>query len=183
MGNFQLVGIPPAHRGVPQVEVTFDIDADSIVHVHAKDKSTNKDQSITIASGSGLSDSEIQSMIDNAEKYGEADKERKAAIEGANRADSIVNDTEKHLKDFADKLDKAEVDVIREKMTALRELIARAQGGEGDVSSTELKEKTDEFQMATLNLFDKVHKAGRESTPPPSEGEAPKDSEDGDKKP
>merc|ERR1712093_958326 len=70
LGNFQLVGIPPAHRGVPQIEVTFDIDADSIVHVHAKDKSTNKDQSITIASGSGLSASEIQNMVDDAEKYG-----------------------------------------------------------------------------------------------------------------
>merc|ERR1712058_154155 len=86
LGNFQLVGIPPAHRGVPQIEVTFDIDADSIVHVHAKDKSTNKDQSITIASGSGLSDSEIQNMVDDAEKYGAQDKERKDAIEAANRA-------------------------------------------------------------------------------------------------
>ena len=74
LGNFQLVGIPPAHRGVPQIEVTFDIDADSIVHVHAKDKSTNKDQSITIASGSGLSDSEIQNMVEESEKYAEADR-------------------------------------------------------------------------------------------------------------
>merc|ERR1712048_911211 len=98
LGNFQLVGIPPAHRGVPQIEVAFDIDADSIVHVHAKDKSTNKDQSITIASGSGLSDAEIQSMVQDAEKYGAQDQERKAAIEAANRADSVLNDTEKALK-------------------------------------------------------------------------------------
>ncbi|KAG9623152.1 hypothetical protein KCU64_g20436, partial [Aureobasidium melanogenum] len=97
LGNFQLVGIPPAHRGVPQIEVTFDIDADSIVHVHASDKSTGKDQSITIASGSGLSDSEIESMVNDAEKYGAADKERKAAIEAANKADSVLNDTEKAL--------------------------------------------------------------------------------------
>merc|ERR1711915_340962 len=69
LGNFQLVGIPPAHRGVPQIEVTFDIGADSIVHVHAKDKSTNKDQSITIASGSGLSDNEIEDMVKDSEKY------------------------------------------------------------------------------------------------------------------
>merc|ERR1711981_971263 len=81
LGNFQLVGIPPAHRGVPQIEVTFDIDADSIVHVHAKDKSTNKDQSITIASGSGLSDNEIEDMVKDAEKYQAQDKERKDAIE------------------------------------------------------------------------------------------------------
>lgn len=180
LGNFQLVGIPPAHRGVPQIEVTFDIDADSIVHVHAKDKSTGKDQSITIASGSGLSDSEIQSMIDNAEKYGEADKERKAAIEGANRADGILNDTDKHLKDFADRLDKTEVEDIRKKMDALRETVAQVQAGEGAVTSQQLKEKIDEFQMATLNLFDKVHKARSEQ----QGGEQPgqQSTENGEKK-
>ncbi|KAF8445438.1 heat shock protein 70 family [Kalaharituber pfeilii] len=163
LGNFQLVGIPPAHRGVPQIEVTFDIDADSIVHVSAKDKSTGKDQSITIASGSGLSDSEIKSMIDDAEKYGEADKERKAAIEAANRADGILNDTEKNLKDFADRLDKTEVDAIKEKMASLRETIAKAQAGEGAVTSQQLKEKIDDFQLATLTLFDKMHKARAEA--------------------
>ncbi|KAF8416185.1 chaperone DnaK [Tirmania nivea] len=180
LGNFQLVGIPPAHRGVPQIEVTFDIDADSIVHVHAKDKSTNKDQSITIASGSGLSDSEIQAMIDNAEKYSEADKERKAAIEGANRADGILNDTEKHLKDFSDKLDKTEVDEIKKKMDALRETVARVQAGEGSVTSQQLKEKIDEFQMATLNLFDKVHKARAEQSG--SEQQGQQSTENGEKK-
>src|SRR5438034_1263590 len=124
LGNFQLVGIPPAHRGVPQIEVTFDIDADSIVHVHAKDKSTGKDQSITIASGSGLSDSEIQQMVEESEKYAEQDKERKAAIESANRADSVLNDTEKALNEYADKLDKTEADAIREKIASLREFVA-----------------------------------------------------------
>lgn len=173
LGNFQLVGIPPAHRGVPQVEVTFDIDADSIVHVHAKDKATNKDQSITIASGSGLSDSEIQGMVDDAEKYGEQDKERKAAIEAANRADSVVNDTEKALKDFADKLDKTEADQIRTKIETLREFIAKNQSGEGTATAAEMKEKTDELQMASLNLFDKMHKArAEEQQPPPPQGEA-----------
>jgi len=180
LGNFQLVGIPPAHRGVPQIEVTFDIDADSIVHVHAKDKSTNKDQSITIASGSGLSDSEIQSMIDNAEKYGEADKERKAVIEGANRADGILNDTEKHLKEFADRFDKTEVDEIKSKMDALRATVARVHAGEGSVTAQELKEKIDEFQMGTLNFFDKIHRARSE----PQAGEQPdqQSTENGEKK-
>ena len=178
LGNFQLIGIPPAHRGVPQIEVTFDIDADSIVHVHAKDKSTNKDQSITIASGSGLSDSEIQSMIDNAEKYGEADKERKAAIEGANRADGLINDTEKHLKDFADKLDATEVEGIKKKIDELRELVAKVQAGDDTVTTEALKTKLDDFQLATLNLFDKVHKARTEQ---PSE--QPSDqAADGEKK-
>lgn len=163
LGNFQLVGIPPAHRGVPQVEVTFDIDADSIVHVHAKDKSTNKDQSITIASGSGLSDSEIEQMVQDSEKYAEADKERKSAIESANRADSVVNDTEKALNEYADRLDKTEADQIREKINSLREFISKSQAGEGTLSAAEIKEKTDELQMASLNLFDKMHKARSES--------------------
>ncbi|KAI2617028.1 hsp70-like protein [Hypomontagnella submonticulosa] len=163
LGNFQLVGIPPAHRGVPQIEVTFDIDADSIVHVHAKDKSTNKDQSITIASGSGLSDSEIEQMVQDSEKYAEQDKERKAAIESANRADSVLNDTEKALNEFADRLDKTEADGIREKITALREFVSKSQSGEGTATAAEIKEKTDELQMASLNLFDKMHKARAES--------------------
>lgn len=164
LGNFQLVGIPPAHRGVPQIEVTFDIDADSIVHVHAKDKSTNKDQSITIASGSGLSDTEIEGMVRDSEKYAEADKERRGAIEAANRADSVVNDTEKALKEFEDKLDKAEADQIREKITALREIIAKNQSGEGTLSAEELKGKTDDLQTASLTLFDKMHRARNEQS-------------------
>ncbi|KAK1780085.1 heat shock protein 70 family [Copromyces sp. CBS 386.78] len=163
LGNFQLVGIPPAHRGVPQIEVTFDIDADSIVHVHAKDKSTNKDQSITIASGSGLSESEIQQMVEDSEKYAEQDKERKAAIEAANKADGVLNDTEKALNEYADRLDKTEADAIREKITNLREFIAKSQSGEQTISADALKEKIDDLQVASLNLFDKMHKARAES--------------------
>lgn len=162
LGNFQLVGIPPAHRGVPQIEVTFDIDADSIVHVHAKDKSTNKDQSITIASGSGLSDSEIENMVQDAERYQEEDKERKAAIEAANRADSVLNDTEKALKEFEDRLDKTEASKIREKIDSLREFVTKSQAGEGSATAQELKEKTDELQSASLTLFDQMHKARSE---------------------
>ena len=187
LGNFQLVGIPPAHRGVPQIEVTFDIDADSIVHVHAKDKSTNKDQSITIASGSGLSDSEIEQMVEESEKYAEQDKERKAAIEAANRADSVLNDTEKALNEYSDKLDKAEADQIKEKITTLREFISKSQSGEGTATAAEIKEKTDELQMASLNLFDKMHKAkssesGEQSGEAKPEGEGEAKPED-EKKP
>merc|ERR1711939_364045 len=174
LGNFQLVGIPPAHRGVPQIEVTFDIDADSIVNVHAKDKSTNKDQSITIQSGSGLSDSEIQDMVKDSEKYGAEDKERKAAIEAANRADSVLNDTEKALKEFEDKLDKAEADNIREKIASLREYVAKNQTGEGTATAEEMKAKIDELQASALTLFDKMHKAREEQQQqqPPSGGDA-----------
>ncbi|KAL5631085.1 hypothetical protein BROUX41_000957 [Berkeleyomyces rouxiae] len=181
LGNFQLVGIPPAHRGVPQVEVTFDIDADSIVHVHAKDKSTNKDQSITIASGSGLSDSEIERMVEDSEKYAEQDKERKNSIEAANRADGMLNDTEKALNDHADKLDKAEADGIREKIASLREFISKSQAGEGTATAEEIKEKTDALQVASLNLFDKMHKArtSSEQAPPAEE----QNNSEGEKKP
>jgi len=164
LGNFQLVGIPPAHRGVPQIEVTFDIDADSIVHVHAKDKSTGKDQSITIASGSGLSDAEIENMVQDAEKYAEADKERKNAIEAANRADSVLNDTEKALKEFEDRLDKAEAEKIREKISSLREFVGKSQAGEGSATAEELKQKTDELQSASLTLFDQMHRARQEKS-------------------
>ncbi|KAI5816929.1 heat shock 70 kDa protein, mitochondrial precursor [Pyronema omphalodes] len=164
LGNFQLVGIPPAHRGVPQIEVTFDIDADSIVHVSAKDKSTNKDQSITISSGSGLSDSEIEAMIHDAEKYGEADKARKAAIEGANKADSIANDTEKALKEFESQIDKEEAKSIQEKITAIREVVAKAQSGDATVTAESLKEQTDALQTASLTLFDKMHRARAEQS-------------------
>jgi molecular chaperone DnaK len=174
---------------VPQVEVTFDIDADAIVHVHAKDKSTNKDQSITIASGSGLSDQEIQNMVDDSERYAEQDKERKSAIEAANRSDSVLNDTEKALNEFADRLDKTEADQIREKITTLREFVSKSQSGEGTATAAELKEKTDELQMASLNLFDKMHKARTESSgeaQPGNSGEANTsegEAKDGEKKP
>jgi molecular chaperone DnaK len=95
LGNFNLVGIPPAPKGVPQIEITFDIDADGIVHVTAKDKATNKDQSMTIASSSGLSDKEIERMVSDAEQYAESDKSRKELIEESNKAESVCADTEK----------------------------------------------------------------------------------------
>ena len=95
LGNFNLVGIPPAPKGVPQIEITFDIDADGIVHVTAKDKATNKDQSMTITSSSGLSDKDIERMVEESEKYAETDKARKAVIEESNKAESVCHDTEK----------------------------------------------------------------------------------------
>jgi molecular chaperone DnaK len=182
LGNFKLVGIPPAHRGVPQIEVTFDIDADSIVHVSAKDRATGKDQSITISSGSGLSDSEIKSMLDDAEKYGEADKARRATIEGANRADSVANDTEKALKDFEDKLDKDQAENIKEKITALREVVAKAQSGDFKIMVQQLKEQTDALQTASLTLFDKIHGTRSEQQGGQEGGEQHQQGGDGEKK-
>lgn len=163
--------------------MTFDIDADSIVHVSAKDKATNKDQSITIASGSGLSDTEIQSMIDDAERYQVADQERKNAIESANRADSVVNDTEKALKDFEDKLDKTEADSIKEKIAGLRELVGKAQSGDSSITAEQLKAQTDAVQTASLNLFDKMHRARSEQQQQdPPTGEQPPPGPEGEKK-
>lgn len=111
-------------------------------------------------------------MVDDAEKYGEQDKERRNAIEAANRADSVLNDTEKALKEFADKLDKSEADQIQQKITSLREIVAKNQTGEGGMTAAELKEKTDELQVASLSLFDKMHKAKSEASQPPPEGQA-----------
>jgi molecular chaperone DnaK len=111
-------------------------------------------------------------MVDEAEKYGAQDKERKAAIEAANRADSVLNDTEKALKEFEDKLDKAEADQIKEKISTLREFVAKNQAGEGTATAEELKQKIDELQSASLTLFDKMHRARQEETQQSSQGDA-----------
>jgi len=122
-------------------------------------------------------------MVDDAEKYGVEDKERKSAIEAANRADSVLNDTEKALKEFEDKLDKTEADAIKDKIASLREYVAKNQTGEGTATAEEMKAKIDELQTTALTLFDKMHKAREESsqqTPPPG-GDA--GSQGGEQKP
>lgn len=122
-------------------------------------------------------------MVNDAERYQEEDKERKNAIEAANRADSVLNDTEKALKEFEDRLDKTEADKIREKITALREFVSKSQAGEGTATAAELKEKTDELQTASLTLFDQMHKARADSSS--SSGEQNQQSSEGseEKKP
>ncbi|KNC98148.1 hsp77-like protein [Spizellomyces punctatus DAOM BR117] len=155
LGQFNLVGIPPAPRGVPQIEVTFDIDADGIVNVGARDKATGKDQSMTIAASSGLSDSEIENMINQAEQFAESDKKRKDVIEASNHAESIINDTEKAMNEFKDQLDKAEADKIRSQIKDLREMLAK---GPEENSPETIKEKYGELQQASLKLFEMVYK-------------------------
>ncbi|GAA5958228.1 hypothetical protein JCM21900_000153 [Sporobolomyces salmonicolor] len=157
LGNFQLVGIPPAPKGIPQIEVTFDIDADGIVNVSAKDKATNKDQSITIAASSGLSDKEIESMIEQAEAHAEADKARRDLIEGANAADSAAAETDKALREFKEQVDAEEAKKVEQLIAELRELAIKAQGEGAGVTAEELKAKKDELQNASLNLFKKVY--------------------------
>lgn len=157
IGNFTLSGIPPAPKGVPQIEVTFDIDADGIINVSARDKASNKDASITVAGSSGLSDAEIEKMVNDAEKYAEEDKARREAVENANKADQTVNDTEKSLNEFADKVDKAKAEEVKKQIEQLKELIARAQSGE-NVDAEELKTKTDELRQGSLKLFEDLYK-------------------------
>ncbi|KAG6897535.1 hypothetical protein C0992_000520 [Termitomyces sp. T32_za158] len=157
LGNFNLVGIPPAPKGVPQIEITFDIDADGIVNVSAKDKATGKDQSMTIASSSGLSDKDIEKMVADAEQYAEADKERRALIEEANKADSVCADTEKAMSEFKDQLDVAEKEKVTKLIAELRELAVKGQSSDASVTAETIREKINETQTASLGLFQKVY--------------------------
>ncbi len=108
LGRFDLVGIPPAPRGIPQIEVTFDIDANGIVHVSAKDLATGKEQSIKITASSGLSEEEIEKMVKDAESHAEEDKKKRALAEARNNLDSLIYMTEKNLKEYGDKIDSSE---------------------------------------------------------------------------
>ena len=153
----KLVGIPLAPKGVPQIKITFDIDANGIVNVSAKDKATNKDQSMTIASSSGLSDKEIERMIEESEKYGEADKARKQVIEESNRAESVCVDTEKAMAEFKDQLDGDERDKVTKLVGELREVAAKGQSGDPSVTPDSIREAINATQQASLGLFQKVY--------------------------
>ncbi|KAH3663985.1 hypothetical protein OGAPHI_004699 [Ogataea philodendri] len=168
IGNFTLSGIPPAPKGVPQIEVTFDIDADGIINVSAKDKASGKDNSITVAGSSGLSDSEIEKMINDAEKFKEQDQARKEAIEQVNKADQLCADTEKSLEEFKEKLDATEVENITKQISELREIVVKVNGGE-TVDAEEIKTKFDELQTNSLKLFEKLYKDGNASSSGPTD--------------
>lgn len=157
IGNFTLSGIPPAPKGVPQIEVAFDLDADGIINVSARDKASNKDASITVAGSSGLSESEIEQMVNDAEKYRSQDEAKRQAIETANKADQLANDTESSLKEFEGKVDKAEAQKVQDLITSLRETVARVQAGE-EVNAEDLKAKTDELQNSSMKLFEQMYK-------------------------
>jgi molecular chaperone DnaK len=123
LGRFELVGIPPAPRGVPQIEVTFDIDANGIVHVNAKDLGTGKEQSIKITASSGLSEAEIEKLVKDAEMHAEEDKRRKELIEARNHADSLVYSVEKNVKEFGDKVDAAEKSKIEDAIAKVKKAL------------------------------------------------------------
>ena len=152
LGQFDLVGIPPAPRGMPQIEVTFDIDANGIVNVSAKDKATNKEQAIRIQASGGLSDADIEKMVKDAEANAEADKKKKELIEAKNQAESLIHTTEKTLKENADKVSSADKEAIESSITALKGVI------EGDDAAA-IKEKSDALMQASLKLGEAMYKA------------------------
>lgn len=156
LGKFDLVGIPAAPRGVPQIEVTFDIDANGIVHVSAKDLGTGKEQKIRIESSSGLSESEIEKMVKDAEAHQAEDKKLRETIEAKNNAESVVYATEKALKDYGDKVSESEKSKIEAALKELKDTLA-----DSNASAEELKAKTDAVQQASMELGQKVYEAAQ----------------------
>lgn len=151
LGQFDLVGIPPAPRGMPQIEVTFDIDANGIVNVSAKDKATNKEQAIRIQASGGLSDADIEKMVKDAEANAEADKKRKELVEAKNQAEALVLSTEKTLKEHGDKISAAEKSKIEEEIKTLKSAL------EGD-DLENIKAKTESLMQASLKLGEAMYK-------------------------
>ena len=152
LGNFDLVGIAPAPRGVPQIEVTFDIDANGIVHVSAKDLGTGKEQKIVIESSSGLSEDEIEKMVKEAEAHAADDKKARETIEARNTAESVVYQTEKALKDYGDKVSDSERSAIESAVNDLKNALQNQ-----SATAEELKSKTDAVQQASMQLGQKIY--------------------------
>ncbi len=154
LGNFELSGIPSAPRGVPQIEVTFDIDANGIVHVSAKDLGTGKEQSIRITASSGLSKEEVEKMVRDAESHAAEDKKKRELIEARNQADSLAYQTEKSLKEFGDKIDAADKQKIEEKLASLKKAL---EGNDADA----IKQSSDELMQASHKLAEAVYAKGQ----------------------
>ena len=171
LGNFELTGIPAAPRGVPQIEVTFDIDANGIVHVSAKDLGTGKEQSIRITASSGLSKEEIDKMVREAEAHADEDKKKRELIEARNQADSLAYQTEKSLKEFGDKIDGADKQKIEDALAALKKAL---EGSDPDV----IKKASDELMQASHKLAEAVYAKAQTGAAGHSEeephGEGPK---------
>ena len=160
LGNFELVGIAPAPRGVPQIEVTFDIDANGIVNVSAKDKGTGKEQKIQIQASGGLSDEEIEKMVKDAEANKEADKKKRESVDVRNQADTLIHSTEKNLKEHGSKVSDAEKKAIEDGSNALKESLK----GE-DIE--DIKKKTEALVEASMKLGEAIYKS-QQSTKPDS---------------
>jgi molecular chaperone DnaK len=150
LGRFQLVGIPPAPRGMPQIEVTFDIDANGIVNVSAKDMGTGKEQSIRITASSGLSEEEIQSLVKDAELHGEEDRRKRELVDARNMADSLIYATEKSIKEAGDKVDEATKQNVQQ-------AVERLKGAMGSEDAQEIKRLTDELTQASHKLAEAMY--------------------------
>jgi molecular chaperone DnaK len=157
LGQFDLVGIPPAPRGVPQIEVTFDIDANGIVNVSAKDKGTGKEQQIRIQASGGLSDDDINKMVQEAESFAEEDKKRRAGAEAKNNAESLIHSTERQLAEHGDKVDAS---VKSEIENAISEAKAAVEGGDAD----QMTEKTNALAQSAMKLGEAMYKAQQAET-------------------
>ena len=165
LGNFQLTNIPPASRGIPQIEVKFDIDANGIVHVTAKDLGTNKEQSITISSNTNLSDEEIDKMMKEAEANKEADEKRKAEADVKNDADSMIFQTEKAIKDLGDKVDSKDKQEAEDKIKELKDAMNK-----NDVE--DIKKKTENLKDVAMRLATKVYEeAAKNNQAAPNENQ------------
>ncbi|VDN98429.1 unnamed protein product [Rodentolepis nana] len=159
LGRFSLVGIPPAPRGVPQIEVTFDIDANGIVNVSARDKGTGKEQQIVIQSSGGLSKDEIENMVRNAEQYAAADKERRDMVEAINHAEGIAHDTESKMEEYKEHLPQEEREKLTKQIAELRETL----NNKDNLTAEGLKKATDDLQQSSLKLFEIAYKKMAES--------------------
>jgi molecular chaperone DnaK len=155
LGQFDLIGIPPATRGVPQIDVTFDIDANGIVNVSAKDKATGKEQQIRIQASSGLTDADIDRMVNEAEQHSEEDVKRRELVEARNHADALIHSTENNLKEFGDKVAEPEKKAIEDAMEALREI-----KDEDDIEA--LNAKIETLTQASMKLGEAMYKASQE---------------------
>ena len=177
LGNFDLKDIPPAARGMPQIEVTFDIDANGIVNVSAKDKATGKEQQIRIQASGGLSDEDIERMVKEAEENAESDKKKRELVDTRNQADSLINETEKNIKEHGDKVDEKDKKKIEEDIEALKKV--------KDNDDVEIiKSKTEELVQSSLKLGEAIYKQnpqGEAPQPDPSGAEPSSDKKNDDK--
>jgi molecular chaperone DnaK len=177
LGQFDLVGIPPAARGMPQIEVTFDIDANGIVNVSAKDKATGKEQQIRIQASGGLSDDDIERMVKEAEENAEEDKKKREMVDARNQADSLVNETEKNIKEHGDKISEDEKKKIETDIDELKKV--------KDTDDLEIiKSKTEELVQSSLKLGEAIYKQNPQNEAPqpdPSGAEPSSDKKDDDK--
>jgi len=153
LGQFDLIGIPPAPRGMPQIEVTFDIDANGIVNVSAKDKASGKQQQIRIQSSGGLSDSDIERMVKEAEEFASADADRKAKVEARNNADTTVYQTEKTLMEHKDKVPAEDVETIKADIEAVKEAAKN-----DDITAEALNEAIEKLKQSSMKIGEAMYK-------------------------